>query len=384
MRRRPQPLAMANDPSRARLSLNTYNNIAANPGQAQYAYYSHSPTGYSTPTSTSFSTGNGSPQFQPSVASPASTISRSSFYNGARPSRRLSVPSGPNPFQNSSGNTYPPQMFFNPPPSGNPALFSQNSSVFGSPTSSVFSHGRRDSETELELRRRTWHPSTYSSYSQRPPTSGLSYHQTPDDQRPAASEQPAASQVTRLPGIESFDHAPPSTGRQASSPMMVESSPRPPSSGRPSDAGLHQNLTRLDIAAANAPVDQWQTIQPHQIAQQGYVGQQPATVAPQQVQTVQPAMTVSPVTPRKNKRQAWYGGPVAAPVTPHSNSQAAQGTHRPSPEDSGSSDGVPTPGTSQGAEFHPVIVNLSGNAESYPNGGVMTEEQKVSSSYIEA
>lgn len=377
MRRRPQPLAMANDPSRARLSLNTYNNMAASPGQPQYAFYSHSPTGYSTPTSTSFSTGNGSPQFQSNVASPASTISRSSFYNGARQSRRLSVPSGANPFQNPNGATYPPQMYFSPVPSGNPALFSQNSSVFGSPTSSVFSHGRRDSETELEMRRRTWHPSTYSNYSTRPPTSGLSYHQTPDDQRPAASDQPAASQVTRLPGIESFDHAPPAAGRQTSSPMMVESSPRPPSSGRPSDAGLHQNLTRLDIAAANAPPEQWQTIQPQQITQQAYTNQQPMTVAPQQVQPVPPAMAGPPVTPRKNKRQAWYGGPINGPVTPHSNNQVNNGTNRPSPEDSGSSDGVPTPGTSQGAEFHPVIVNLSGNAEAYPNNGMMTEEQKV-------
>ena len=156
---------------------------------------------------------------------------------------------------------------------------------------------------------------------------------------------------------------------------MVDSSPRPPSSGKPSDAGLHQNLTSLDIAAANAPADQWQTVQPQQIAQQGYVNQQPVTVAPQQVQTMPPSMTGPPITPRKNKRQAWYGGPV----TPHSNNQAAQGTHRRSPEDSGSSDGVPTPGTSQGTEFHPVIVNLSGNTETYPNGGVMTDEQKVSS-----
>lgn len=377
MRRRPQPLAMAHDPSRARLSLNTYSNMAASPVQQPYAYYAHSPTGYSTPTSTSFSTGPGSPQFQSSVASPASTISRSSFYNGARQSRRLSVPSAANPFQNPNGNTYPPQMYFNPMQAGNPVLFAQNSSVFGSPTSSVFSHGRRESQEEIEMRRRTWHPSTYSSYSTRPPTSGLSYHQTPDDQRPAASDQPAASQVTRLPGIESFDHAPPAGSRQTSSPMMIESSPRPPSSGRPSDAGLHQNLTRLDIAAANAPPEQWQTIQPQQITQQGYINQQPMTVAPQQVQTVPPTMAVSPVTPRKNKRQAWYGGPVAGPVTPQSNPQGTQGTHRPSPEDSGSSDGVPTPGTSQGAEFHPVIVNLSGNAEAFANGGVMTEEQKV-------
>lgn len=160
--------------------------------------------------------------------------------------------------------------------------------------------------------------------------------------------------------------------------MMVDASPRPPSSGRPSDAGLHQNLTRLDIAAANAPTEgQWQNTHPQQMVPQGYVTQQPTTVAPQHVQPPPPSMAEPPVTPRKNKRQAWYGGPVAGPITPHSNNQAAHTVHRPSPEDSGSSDGVPTPGTSQGAEFHPVIVNLSGNPETYPSGAGMTEEQKV-------
>ena len=362
---------MANDPSaRARLSLDTYNNVTDSPGQ-QYPYYNQSPTGYSTPTSTAFSTGTCSPRFSSAMASPVSTLSRSSFYNGARTSRRLSVPSGVNPYQNPNGNTYPQPVYFSPIPSGASANFSQNSSVFASPTISVLSHQRRESETELEYRRRTWHPGTYSSFSQRPATSGLSYHQTPDDQRPAMSDQPAASQVTRLPGIESFDHAPPLAARQQSSPMMVDSSPRPPSSGRPSDAGLHQNLTRLDITAANAPVEgQWQATQAQ--PQQVYF-QQPATVAPQQIQQHPASMPEPPVTPRRNKRQAWYGGPVASPSGGHT----AHGTHRPSPEDSGSSDGVPTPSTSQGNEYHPVIINPNGTAEAYPQGTVVTDDQKV-------
>ena len=361
-RRRPQPLAMANDPSnRARLSLDTYNNVTGSPGQQQYAYYNQSPTGYTTPTSASFSTGAGSPRLTSAMGSPASTLSRSSFYNGARTGRRLSVPSGTNPHQHPSGNTYPPPMYFNPISAGSPGTFSQNSGVFASPTTSVFSHNRRESESELEHRRRTWHPGTYASYSQRPATSGLSYHQTPDDHRPALSEQPAASQVTRLPGIESFDHAPPPASRQQSSPMMVDLSPR-----RPSDAGLHQNLTRLDITAANAPSDvQWQATQAQTMSQQGYVGQQRATVAPYHVQPHSMSMPEPPVTPRKNKRQAWYGGPVAS------------ATHRPSPEDSGSSDGVPTPGTSQSTEYHPVIINANGASDSYSHGAVMSEEQKV-------
>lgn len=365
-RRRPQPIAIANDPSaRARLAIDTYNNVATSP---QYAYYNQSPTGYSTPTSTTFSTGPESPRFGSSMASPASTISRSSFYNGARHGRRLSVPSAQLQYQNQNGSAYAQPVYFSPLPSGTAVNFSQSGSVFGSPTSSVFSHGRRDSEAELDYRRRTWHSGTYGNYAQRPATSGLSYHQTPDDHRPAFSGQPAASQVTRLPGIESFDHAPPPNARQPTSPTVMASSPRPPSSGRPSDAGLHQNLTRLDIAAANGPPEaQWQMQQQQQQPpQQVCMHQQPTTIAPQSMHHHSASMP-EPVTPRRNKRQGWYGGPIT-PTNVH-------GLHRPSPEDSGSSDGVPTPGTSQGTEYHPVIVNPG---EQYPpqHPPGMAEEQQ--------
>lgn len=311
-RRRPQPLAMANDPAaRARPTIDTYNSMAGSPGQ-QYAYYNQSPSGYSTPTSTAFSTGPGSPQF----GSPPSSLSRSNHYNGARHApgqRRLSVPNAGPIYQTMPGTTYPP-AYFSPIPSGTSSTFSQSGSMFGSPTSSVFSHGRRDSDAELEYRRRTWHPGTYANYAQRPATSGLSYHQTPDDSAPAPSTQPAASQVTRLPGIESFDHAPPSNARQQPSPMMMDI--RPSSSHRNSDAGLHQNLTRLDITAANAPVDgQWQAVQPMQAAPPGYFPQQPppqATVAPQFIHHQHSVSMPEPVTPRRAKRQGWYGGPVQA------------------------------------------------------------------------
>lgn len=338
LRRRPAPLAMANDPSkRAMMSIDTYNSVTGSPSQ-QYAYYPQSPTGFSTPTTATFSTGTASPGY----ASPPSSISRSSFYNGARHGRRLSVPSGVNPYQNTS---YPPPYYSPVPAPANP-VYSQQSSTFASPTSSVFSHGRRESESELDFRRRTWHSGTYPGYTQRPATSGLMYGQTPDEPRPAMSQQSAASQVTRLPGIESFDHAPPPTGRQpASSPMMVDSEPRPQSSGQPSDAGLHQNLTRLDITSANAPPPdgQWQAGPP---GQPGYFVQQSTGMPPQAAQAPATSHYEQPSTPRRNKRQAWYGGPVG-PVS----------FGRPSPEDSGSSDGVPTPLTQQGGEYHPVIVN---------------------------
>ncbi|KAF2772554.1 hypothetical protein EJ03DRAFT_266546 [Teratosphaeria nubilosa] len=380
-RRRPQPLAMANDPAaRARPTLDTYNALTGSPGQ-QYAMYNQSPTGYSTPTSQTSFNGPGSPHFS-AMGSPPSSLSRSSFYNGARhaPGRRLSVPSAAHPHQQNM--QYPAPAYFSPIPLGSSAPFSQSGSMFGSPTSSVFSHGRRDSETELEYRRRTWHPGTYGNYSQRPATSGLSYHQTPDDQRPAPSTQPAASQVTRLPGIESFDHAPPATQRQPS-PMMIDA--RPPSSHRISDAGLHHGITRLDITAANAPPErQWQAVPPVPpvaAAQPGYFANQPppppATVAPHYIHHSHSHSMPEPITPRKIKRHAWYGGgPVIAQhqqMTPSSYM-----FHRPSPEDSGSSDGVPTPSTSQGTEYHPAIVNPSGVAipEGYAPVSGVTEEQR--------
>lgn len=358
--RRQPALAMANDPAaRARLSLNTYEN----PGENGQMYYNQSPTTYGTPPSAAYSTGPGSPHF----GSPNSTISRSSFYNGARhaPGRRLSVPSAANPFMNPANNTYP-GPYFSPIPSGTSTTFSQSGSVFGSPTSSVFSHGRRDSEAELDFRRRTWHPGTYANYSQRPATSGLSYHQTPDDQRPAVSQQPAASQL-RLPGIESFDHAPPPTVRQNPSPMMLDA--RPSSSHRQSDAALQQGLTRLDITAANAPVEgQWQPVQP--IFNQAQPGPGPQYAHHQH----SASMGEHIGTPPKSRRKGFYGAPAPVNQLGAPNYGTVQRT---SPEDSGSSDGAPTPSSSLGPEYHPVIVNPSGATEQQfaPGGAVATEEQ---------
>ncbi|KAK3619283.1 Up in starvation [Elasticomyces elasticus] len=123
IRRRPQPLAMANDASaRARPSLDTYYSMPGSPGQ-QYAYYNQSPSGYSTPTSTAFSTSPGSPHYGSPPS--ASALSRSSFYDGARhaPGQRpSSVPSATQAYQNATGNTYPP-TYFSPIPSGSSMAF---------------------------------------------------------------------------------------------------------------------------------------------------------------------------------------------------------------------------------------------------------------------
>lgn len=303
-----------------------------------HSYFPQS--GLSTPTSQSFSA-VGTPSYTPGYASPASAISRSSYYGGTGHTRRLSVPTGPNPFQQPMH----PAAYYTPM-SSQASVYSSTSG-YASPTSSIYSHGRRDSETEIEYRRRTWHPSTASA-TQRPATSGLSYHQTPDEPRPALSQQPAASQVTRLPGIESFDHVSPSTPRQPASPMVVDT--RPPTSDR-HEPGLHQNFHRLEIAT-NHNSNTEQSFQPPRSATQAYV---PASQFPPQSQIRHQhhiSMPEVPITPRKNKRQAWYGGPIS-PAALQPLSLAA----RPSPEDSGSSDGAPTPLTFQGQEHHPAIVN---------------------------
>nr|POE75814.1 c2h2 finger domain transcription factor dvra [Quercus suber] len=365
VRRRPPPLAMATDsPARARLSLNTFDASGNGGNPQQYGYYPQSPSGYSTPTSTTFSTGPGSPS---GMASPSSTISRSSYYTGSRHARRLSVPSGPQSFQFPMAPFYSTSKF-DPIPSGSSVTFSPGggSSLVSSPTSSVF-HSRRDSETELEYRRRTWHPGTNNNYSQRPATSGLMYHQTVDDQRPATSTQPAATQMTsnqvKLPGIESFDHAPPTPAR--GSPMMVDA--QLSNVGRPSDGGLHHNLTRLDITTANAPVEnQWQALRPSGPAQHSHYVQQHTSAPGQYISHPTPEQ---PVTPRKNKRQGFYGGPPQPPAQSYL-------LPRTSPEDSGSSDGVPTPST-QGAEYNPVIVHHNGTQDMLPPPTVLTEERKV-------
>lgn len=341
------------------------------------------------------------------MPSPPSTLSRSSFYNGSRtPSRRLSVPSGASPYQPvNHGMTYPPQ-YYNAMPGAPMSGYSNTSSLVASPTSSVFSHSRRESDVgDGDWRRRTWHPGTHSNYAPRPATSGLSYHQTPDDAAPTMSSQPAASQVTRLPGIESFDHAPPPAAvappRNVTSPMQVDQHGRPMSFGSPPEggpvqgqderrpsaweAGLHQNLNRLEIGSNAAP--SWHqhsrslsnssrpTTAPHTgFPQQHYQGVPQPLQPPAEIRQG-PYDSPNNHRDRGTKRQAWYGGPLA----PHQASQPILIGHRTSPE-SNSSDGVPTPSTSQGREMHPAIRHANGMIEMQPPStvpsSVLSEEQQ--------
>lgn len=378
---------MANDPSaRARLSLDT---MGSPPNTPPNQYRSaQSPGGMTTPTSATFSNGPGSPYYGSSMGSPASNASRVPGHFASRaPARRLSVPSGANPFQSPHGNTYPPP-YVSPLASSNASYSSAQSSVYASPTASTYGFARNDPNiaADADWRRRTWHPSTHS-YHPRPATSGLSFFQTPDAPQPAFAQNATAAagqgQAPRLPGIESFDR-PSTPPRRGPSPMQIDAAPAPPFHGTPSNQGaqdprrghvswdmsLHSNLTRLDLRGSQLKdVSQWgqQTLneiehaaqRPLASYQQSTAGRPgPPVIVHQQQQQQQRAVEVSqpdPATPtRSSKRRGWYNGPYPPTHTVQPS--------RPSPEDSSSSDGVPTPGTSA-AEIHPAIMHSSGYIE---------------------
>lgn len=309
------------------------------------------------------------------LASPMSTASQASgFWDGKTAARRLSVPAGINPFvQQQPVNAYPPSYIS----TSNQAPYPGPGGVYASPVSSNYS---RD-EAEADLRRRTWHPSTYPAY-QRPATSGLSSYQTPDgaqQQQPSFSSAngPAEQHPPRLPGIESFDKVisqqrpltPP--GRRPS-PMQVDGGnqqrptpnygfgggfnynapavrPPPPVSGPGHrrghvswDLSLHANLTGLNIRDKPFQRDaaQW--------------GQQ--TIAEIQNVASRPSTSYQPSEYRGNPGpgHGWHSS------TASGSSQAT----RTSPEDSSSSEGVHTPSTAS-LEYHPAIVHHNGSIESH-------------------
>lgn len=388
-RRRPPPLIMANDPSRSRMSADT-SSPPTTPTSQYAGYPGDSPGGFSTPTSTAYSTGPGSPTFGSNYASP----SRSGLFGGPPPARRLSVPASGNPFMSPHGHSGPPPYMSPLAPSNS---YSSNSSVFGSPTSSNFSFSRADPNlsAEAEWRRRTWHPTTYTysgnvmNYS-RPATSGLSYSQTPDAPQPAfaTNATAAAGPAPRLPGIESFDqvqHRPSTPPRRQLSPIRgdagsshsgygpqtsaLRSHPSGPDHRRGHvswDLSMDSNMSRLDLQG-NAPKDasQWgqQTLtEIHEVATRPHQSDRPPPIVSQQA--VQPGPPPRPqlyghdaqtAATQRSKRHGWYNGPLQP---------AAQiaSTSRTSPEDSSSSDGVPTPGTSA-AEYHPAIIHSNGYVE---------------------
>jgi C2H2 transcription facotor len=366
-KRRPPPLLMANDAtSRQGLGIEP-----PHTPPSQYRGYPNSPSGMSTPTSAHFSATPGSPGFLSSMTSPVSSSARLGGFLGSRPHvRRLSVPSGPNPYQGQYPPGYPMSYAGNMGPPASHA--SSNSSVFASPTSTTFSlnPGQQVAPGE-DWRRRTWHASTYPTGNfnyGRPATSGLTYSQTPDAPQPAHAQHAtaAAGQAPRLPGIESFDHVqhrsytPP---RRQPSPMHIDpslstSAPNPDSRIRQAhvswDGQRPSQYPELDDQGQATGSWSQQTI--HELQNVGVRYNEPPkqmdmgppstmSMAQQQLLVRETSEVQAPA--KRTKRQAWYGGP---------------GPTRTSPEDSSSSDGVPTPGMTA-VEVHPMIMPSSGYIE---------------------
>ncbi|KAJ5492986.1 C2H2 finger domain transcription factor dvrA [Penicillium diatomitis] len=398
LRRRPPPLIMANDPAgRARLGLDTMGEPPSTPpGQNRGL---PGPPGGGSPYTPSHAYAAGpsaSPQYAPSMSSAATH----GFWEGKTAARRLSVPSSSNPFLAQHNGAYPP-------PYGLPTVhhpYANAAGVFASPTSTNYPASRDESTlsaAEAEMRRRTWHPSTYPVFG-RPSTSGLSHYQTPDSVHgpqagPAGPGEigngpgsNVADQPPRLPGIESFDkvvsqHRPLTPPTRKSSPMLVDHQyrappphqhtpshsfgsgynygaplvrPAPPISGPGHrrghvswDMGLHHGLTGLDIRDRRGSRDasQW--------SQQ--------TIAELQNVSSRPSSSYQPTFPPTAER---------SPEQHRGHTSNLSTSSRPaqmSPEDSSSSEGVHTPSTAS-VEYHPAIVHSSGFIE--PHDATMPSE----------
>ncbi|KAJ5294056.1 hypothetical protein N7508_008877 [Penicillium antarcticum] len=359
LRRRPPPLIMANDPAaRSRLAMESMGEPPSTPpGQIRGIGPATAASPY-TP-SNMFAASGGSPQY-------ASPMSAAGFWEGKTAARRLSVPTSSNPFL-AHGNAYPPPYHAAPG-----APYPNGTGVFASPASTNYSVSRDEgalSAAEAEMRRRTWHPSSYTGFP-RPGTSGLNHYHTPDTV-PASFGTNGAEQPPRLPGIESFDKVvsrPLTPPTRKASPMQIDGQHRPPAFGagfnyaQPShrppppisgpghrrghvswDMSLHHNLTGLDIRdrrPSNASASQW--------SQQ--------TIAELQNVSSRPSSSYQPSF-----------GPTAekSPEEPrgHRPSISTSSRTRTSPEDSSSSEGVHTPSTAS-VDYHPAIVHSSGYIES--------------------
>lgn len=399
LRRRPPPLMMANDPTgRSRLGeppSTPPSQIRGFPGPAA----SGSPY---TPSNMFANGTNGSPQY----ASPMSGASHG-FWEGKTAARRLSVPTSSNPFlAQQHGAPYPPP-YVN---SLAGPQYPNAAGVFASPTSSNYPPSRDESTlsaAEAEMRRRTWHPSTYPVFG-RPSTSGLSQYHTPDTVQSSfgnasnKTSNPASGtdQPPRLPGIESFDkvvsqHRPLTPPTRKASPMQLDghSRPQPPNHafgsgynyGQPSvrppppisgpghrrghvswDMSLHTNLTGLEIRDRRSSRDASQWSQ-QTIAELQNVSSRPSS-------SYQP--TFGPTAERSPEEHRGHA---------HSLSTVSTGS-RPahtSPEDSSSSEGVHTPSTAS-VEYHPAIVHSSGYIESHDSLPSDHPQLVNSTGYIES
>lgn len=378
-RRRPPPLVMANDgTARARLSLDTMPDAPRTPPGQVHGIPGPAIGSPYTP-SNFFSAGGGG---SPHVPSPVPAASHASgFWDGKTAARRLSVPTGANPFSQQHVNAYPSYAS-----SATPTAYSNSGSTFASPVSSNFSRDETMYGAEGDLRRRTWHPSTYSGYP-RPATSGLSNYQTPEMLQPSPSAGGSSGQPTRLPGIESFDKVL-SQGRPITppvrrpSPMQVDSHTRPPPGysfgggfnySRPAarppppvsgpghrrghvswDMSLHTNLTGLNLRDKPLQRDASNWGQ-QTIAELRDVGNNASAKYPH-------PSGLGPSFPPQEHRGNSGHRPYERPQGWHTSTNSGSQVARTSPEDSSSSEGVHTPSTAS-LEYHPAIVHNNGYIE---------------------
>ncbi len=338
---------------RSRFSMESYRD-------PQY-YRPPSPSDFSTPTSATFSTGQGSPRWGSGVASPISSHSRShSMYAaGSRtPGRRLSVPSaGGNPFQapqglNIRGPLFGPGQLNS---SNNGAYSPGQNSQLASPTTSTSAWSRRDSMSSTAdeaWRRRTWHPDSRDYNGASRLSQVVTQSQVAPDTVPPPIVNPANNpqQTLRLPGIESFDpipHRAVTPPRRHPSPMMIDSEANNSIALLPAadvasedrrnvhwDMGLHRGLTRLDIntpprdgagawasetnqaiqgqaerAAPPQPTIRFETEARGQPPMSGPPSSGSAAFSSRHQHTMS-APSIS--TPRETKRHGWYHGPNGA------------------------------------------------------------------------
>ncbi|KAL4884652.1 hypothetical protein BJY04DRAFT_168584 [Aspergillus karnatakaensis] len=352
LRRRPPPLIMANDPAaRSRLGFDPMIDVPTTPpGQVRAL---HVPPGGSPYTPS---------RMYPADASPMPGPQGTGFWDGKTAARRLSVPSGANPF--TSLNYPQPHPTSNYPPAGE---------IYASPVSAT---GPRDDRhyhpSEADLRRRTWHFSTWPNHP-RPEYNGTPNMQTSETLPPALGPSESADRSTRLPGIESFDKVvaqrPLTPPVRRPSPMQIDTRQKPqapgynfsggynyaPPSSRPPppvsgpghrrghvswDMSLHTNLTGLNIRDKPTPHRDASHWSQQTISEIRNVGSRPSSSYQQQV-------------------QGFRGH-----HSHHSSSYSTASSHaaRTSPEDSSSSEGVHTPSTAS-IEYHPAIVHNNGYVE---------------------
>ena len=387
---RPHSLNLSDRPSpRGGLTIDTFRASPQNP----FASYRQAPSGSSTPTSYVYSNTPSSP-YGSTLGSPVSVSRNPGPWGDRSLNRRLSVPSGSKPFQASPGGMQG-SSYINPLVPLNSSHTSSNNSGVASPTTN-YSLARDDAASEAEWRRRTWHPTTYTNFSQqRPATSGLSYSQTPDAPRPAFAPQAlaAAGHTPRLPGFETFDQISqrPPTPQQAIA-TQPETPPRPPLYSSSSDRNissaverrghvswdlsLHQNLTKLEIASGTPPKEPGQWGQQVMAEMQNAAAPSPQHLGNQSqhpMQASQPVQHFSPQDMQKGANENNQYAQPPPPIPPRARRQgmyngaflAAQqrsSVHRPSSEDSSSSDGIRTPVTAA-LDVQPAVVPANGNGE---------------------